>query len=132
VTEFVWPVRVYYEDTDAGGVVYHTAYLQFMERARTEWLRQLGISHARLLQEENLLFAVVNLEVQYLKPARLDELLQIACAASINGGASADFEQVIRNAGGDALVRGKVRIACLDATQMRPRRLPQQLREEWG
>jgi acyl-CoA thioester hydrolase len=132
VTEFVWPVRVYYEDTDAGGVVYHTAYLQFMERARTEWLRQLGFSHARLLQEENLLFAVVSLEVQYRRPARLDELLQIACAAKVNGGASVDFEQVIRNESGEVLVQGSVRIACLEATRMRPRRIPQRLRKEWS
>src|SRR3990172_11567890 len=75
--EFTWSVRVYYEDTDAGGVVYHTGYLRFMERARTEWLRRLGHSQHDLRAREGLLFAVNRITINYRKPARIDELLEV-------------------------------------------------------
>ena len=72
---FFWPIRVYYEETDAGGVVYHSRYLHFMERARTEWLRQWGFNQERLCRERGLLFAVMKMEIQFLAPARLDDTL---------------------------------------------------------
>jgi acyl-CoA thioester hydrolase len=133
VTSFDWPVRVYYEDTDAGGVVYHTSYIRFLERARTEWLRNRGYSQARLIEEMGLLFSVVSLEVQYRLPARLDDLLLVRSSAQDGGGASVRFEQVIyRGTEGQELVRGKVVVACLDAGTFRPKRMPATLREEFA
>jgi YbgC/YbaW family acyl-CoA thioester hydrolase len=82
-----WPVRVYYEDTDAGGVVYHAGYLRFLERARTEWLRTLGYSQVRLKQEESLVFTVVGMTLDFLKPARLDDLLRVRSQVRLAGGA---------------------------------------------
>lgn len=121
--EHRWPVRVYYEDTDAGGVVYHTGYIQYFERARTEWLRALGYSQQRLVQEENVLFTVVDLAIQYRRPARLDDLLEIVSRAEA-GGASVLFSQAAHGAGGELLVEGQVRVACVDAKTFRPQRLP--------
>ena len=133
MSSFEWPVRVYYEDTDAGGVVYHTSYIRFLERARTEWLRNLGYSQARLIEEMGLLFSVVNLEIHYRLPARLDDLLLIRSEVQDGGGASVNFEQVIlRGEERQELLRGKVVVACLDAKTFRPRRLPTTLREEFN
>ena len=132
MSSFVWPVRVYYEDTDAGGVVYHTSYIRFLERARTEWLRSLGYSQARLIEEMGLLFSVVSLEIQYRLPARLDDLLLVRSEVQPGGGASVNFEQVIhRGEERQELVWGKVVVACLDATTFKPKRLPDTLREEF-
>jgi len=131
VNRFDWPVRVYYEDTDAGGVVYHTSYIRFLERARTEWLRSRGYSQARLVEEMGLLFSVVNLEIRYRLPARLDDMLLVRSDVQAGGGASVHFEQVIhRGEEGQELLRGKVVVACLDAKTFRPRRLPNTIREE--
>jgi acyl-CoA thioester hydrolase len=131
VNSFDWPVRVYYEDTDAGGVVYHTSYIRFLERARTEWLRSLGYSQARLVEEMGLLFSVVSLEMKYLLPARLDDLLLVRSGVEVGGGASVNFEQVTLR-GEQELVRGKVVVACLDATTFKPRRLPVSMREDFN
>jgi acyl-CoA thioester hydrolase len=129
---FDWPVRVYYEDTDAGGVVYHTSYIRYMERARTEWLRSLGFSQARLAEEMGLLFSIVSLEIRYLSPARLDDLLTVHSGITAGGGASVLFDQVIRGGESQELLRGKVLVACLDARTFKPRRLPDSLREEFA
>jgi acyl-CoA thioester hydrolase len=118
------PVRVYYEDTDAGGVVYHTGYIRFFERARTEWLRALGYSQQQLAEEAGVLFSVVELTVRYLRPARLDDLLEVVARAGIAGGASLAFEQEVRNAAGELLAQGQVRVACVAIDSMKPRRLP--------
>lgn len=123
MSHFGWPVRVYYEDTDAGGVVYHTGYIRYFERARTEWLRALGYSQKQLAEEEGVLFTVVDLAIQYRKPARLDDLLEVRSAARV-GGASVDFSQQVLAADGAVLAAGEVRVACVDARSMRPRRLP--------
>ncbi|HGX92774.1 MAG TPA: YbgC/FadM family acyl-CoA thioesterase, partial [Candidatus Tenderia sp.] len=77
---FSWPVRVYYEDTDAGGVVYHASYLCFLERARTEWLRSLGLEQDVLRQRDNILFAVRHIDIAYLKPARFNDQLDVTAA----------------------------------------------------
>jgi acyl-CoA thioester hydrolase len=122
-----WPVRVYYEDTDAGGVVYHAGYLRYLERARTEWLRELGYSQARLKQEESLLFTVVGMTLDFLKPARLDDLLRVHSSVRLAGGASVEFEQeILRDS--ERILAASVRVACLDAASFRPRRLPAMLR----
>jgi acyl-CoA thioester hydrolase len=132
VRSFDWPVRVYYEDTDAGGVVYHTSYIRFLERARTEWLRSRGFSQARLIEEMGLLFSVVSLDLKYGLPARLDDLLLVRSEVQDGGGASVQFEQVIhRGEEQQEIVRGTVLVACLDAATFRPRRMPATLREEF-
>ena len=118
-----WPVRVYYEDTDAGGVVYHASYLCYLERARTEWLRALGFSQVRLKQEESLVFTVVAMTLDFLKPARLDDLLDVRSTVRLAGGASVEFEQEILR-GSERILAATVRVACLDAGSFRPRRLP--------
>ncbi|MEO8306810.1 MAG: tol-pal system-associated acyl-CoA thioesterase [Pseudomonadota bacterium] len=128
---FEWPVRVYYEDTDAGGVVYHTSYIRFLERARTEWLRSIGYSQARLANDMGLVFTVVSLDIKYLLPARLDDMLLIRSDIEAGGGASMNFDQAIHR-GEQQLVRGKVIVACLDATTFKPRRLPAAMREDFN
>ncbi len=125
---FFWPARVYWEDTDGGGIVYYANYLRFLERARTEWLRQLGHSQQRLAREEGILFTVVSLEIEYRAPARLDDELEISCEPRPQGPASLHFAQCIyRRAAGaerELLAEASVRVACLDARTLRPRRLP--------
>lgn len=152
MSRFGWPARVYWEDTDAGGIVYYANYLRFLERARTEWLRAQGISQQLLVQEQNVLFTVIGLQVHYHQPARLDDLLWVDCDTRRDGGASIAFEQQIWRqsptvadarpptaayadatdtaAAADAaprtlLLTASVRAACLDARTMKPRRLPE-------
>jgi acyl-CoA thioester hydrolase len=131
-SEFVWPVRVYYEDTDSGGVVYHTNYLKFMERARTEWLRSLGYEQDRLLKEHNVLFAVRSARVEFLRPACFNDRLLVSARLMRVGGASLDFEQTVRRDGAqpETLCTGHVRIACLAADHLRPCPLPARLAAE--
>jgi acyl-CoA thioester hydrolase len=126
VSEFSWPLRVYYEDTDAGGVVYHAGYVRFFERGRTEWLRSLGYSQARLTADAGVLFSVVNLEIHFQKPARLDDELQVITRAQLAGGASVRFEQAVRR-DGEQLAHGTVLVACVDAHSFKPKRLPAEL-----
>lgn len=134
MTAFDWPVRVYYEDTDAGGVVYHANYLRFFERARTEWLRQLGYSQAQMALEQQVLFTVVSLETQFHSPARLDDALRVRSTATLAGGASVLFaQQLWRDAGTPLLLASaSVRVACLQPDTFRPRRLPDALRKEFS
>ena len=130
---FVWPVRVYYEDTDSGGVVYYANYLRFMERARSEWLRSLGVEQDQLIEQDGILFAVRHVEIDYLKPARFNDLLEVASRVIEQGRASLSFEQIITRleAGTKTeLCRGKVKIVCLDAGAFRPHPLPEFLRME--
>ncbi len=125
--EFLWRARVYWEDTDGGGVVYYANYLKFMERARTEWLRSLGHSQAELAEQFGFVFAVVEVRVNYRKPARLDDELTISCVPVPEGRASIRFRQTIikTNEQGDStLADGEVRVACVDAKTFRPRALP--------
>jgi acyl-CoA thioester hydrolase len=122
---FQWPVRVYFEDTDAGGVVYHATYLHFLERARTEWLRALGFEQDRLRAEQGVLFVVRRLAIDYLRSARFNEQLTVTASLSGRGPASFDFAQSVLN-GADASVccRATVNVACVDAERMRPTRIP--------
>lgn len=112
-------IRVYYEDTDAGGVVYYANYLKYFERARTEWLRHRGIDQSRLAQTEGRVFVVKDVEIQYRKPARLDDELTIHTKVSHHGRASIRFEQ--RALCGERLLcEAQVTVCCVDATRFRP------------
>ena len=123
---FTLPIRIYWEDTDAGGIVYYANYLKFMERARTEWLRALGVEQEPLRLEQGLMFVVVHADVQFKKPARYGDMLQVSCALKERSRVSMTFEQIVRRAGSnDVLVSGEVKIACLDAIKLKPRGLPE-------
>ena len=126
VTGFKWPVRVYYEDTDSGGVVYYANYLRFLERAMTEWMRALGFEQDTLLDRDGILFAVRSASLEFLKPARFNDLLSVSCNVVKYGRASLTFEQLIARdgAGQDPLCSGQVRSACVDASSFRPRAIP--------
>lgn len=127
---FLFPVRVYYEDTDAGGVVFYANYLKFMERARTEWLRHLGFEQHRLASEDDAVFAVVKVTLNYRKPARLDDLLEVGARVTETGRSSLVFEQFIRRvADGALLCDGEVRVACLTASTFKPRSIPDSIRK---
>ena len=129
---FSWPVRVYWEDTDAGGVVYHAAYLRFLERARTEWLRACGLEQARVREEHGILFVVAEMQVKFLAPARLDDVLHADITAFTRRSASMRFAQcILRPADGALLIEADVRAACIDAASYRPRRIPDSLLSEF-
>ncbi len=126
---FVWPVRVYYEDTDAGGVVYHAAYLRFMERARSEWLRHHGWTVERLRLEFGLLIVVARIEVEFLVPVRHDEALEVSAAPGARGRSWLDVAQEVRRAGGDVAARGRVRLVAVSENRFRPVPFPSVLDE---
>jgi acyl-CoA thioester hydrolase len=129
---FAWPARIYWEDTDAGGVVYYANYLKFMERARTEWLRSIGIEQGELVKTQGLVFAVVHVEASYRRPARYDDLLQVTCGVKEHTRTSVTFAQEIfrGRVGGELLLSGTIRVACLDAATFRPRPIPDFLLKE--
>jgi acyl-CoA thioester hydrolase len=120
---FSFPIRVYWEDTDGGGVVYHANYLRFLERARTEWVREQGIEQHRLREDEDLVMAVREMQIDFLKPARLDDLLQVGVALIERRRASFRVRQELFR-GDECLLRADVRIACLQASSFLPRALP--------
>lgn len=129
---FQWPVRVYYEDTDAQGVVYYANYFRFMERARTEWLRALGVNQERMLNEDRRMFVVTRTELDFVVPARFnDELIVTAQLAGLSR-ATFDIEQVIYRDGfgGTICCRGGCRAALLNADTLKPQRVPASLFEE--
>ncbi|WP_455198081.1 tol-pal system-associated acyl-CoA thioesterase [Kaarinaea lacus] len=153
--EFRWPVRVYYEDTDNGGVVYYANYLKFMERARTEWLRSLGLEQDKLIKEQGVIFAVRSAQVDYLRPARFNQMLSVSAEVIETGKASMTFNQEVSvintisvsnnnmmeetvtkgmegdpATAGELLCRGQIRIACLDAETMKPCAIPELVLEE--
>ncbi|BEN33922.1 acyl-CoA thioesterase [Serratia marcescens] len=129
-TLFRWPVRVYYEDTDASGVVYHARYVAFFERARTEMLRQHNFHQQQLLSEQ-VAFVVRRMTVDYLAPARLDEQLEVQSEITCLRGASLTFAQRIVNSDGALLSQADVLIACIDPHQMKPRALPKSIIAEF-
>jgi acyl-CoA thioester hydrolase len=126
VTPFTVPVRVYYEDTDAGGVVYYANYLKFLERARTEFMRALGYDLRELAADPGILFVVAGVEVEYRRPARHDDLLAVSVAIAERGRAGLTFAQQVRR-GAELLVEAKVRVACVDAATFKPKPLPEQI-----
>ena len=125
--EFVWPVRVYWEDTDAGGIVFYANYLKFFERARAEWLRSRGISQAQLRETTGGIFVVSDTQVRYLNPARLDDELLVTAQALEIGRASLTIRQrAVRHTAGRPLLlcEGSIRIGWVDAASHRPARIP--------
>ena len=128
---FSLPVRVYYQDTDAGGVVYHSTYLNFMERARYEWLRALGFNVHAMVEVHNILFMVRSLEVEYLKPAILDNLLHVSVAVTEVGRSRiALFQEIICNH--VKLVSATIQVVCVGVDTLKPVRIPAPLREKIG
>ena len=122
--DFDWPVRVYWEDTDAGGIVYHASYLRFLERGRSEWLRARGVDQAALRERERLQFAVVDMQIEWKRAARFDDELVVVTTLGESRGASFSFAQRIVR-GVELIVAATVRAAALDSDTLKPRRLPQ-------
>jgi acyl-CoA thioester hydrolase len=130
-TSFHFPVRVYWEDTDAGGIVFYANYLKYFERARTEWLRSLGVEQQALKQAHRLVFVVTHANLRYLRPARLDDLLQVSVVVQACGRASITLAQQA-HCGSTLLVESTVRLGCVDAGTFRPQRVPNHLLEAIG
>lgn len=122
--------RIYYEDTDAGGVVYYANYLRFLERARTEVLRDLGFEQAQLLRENRIAFAVRSLSVDYLKPARLDDLIEVTSSIGKLGRAQMLFQQQIARQG-EILLDAQVRVACIDPVHGKAVAMPKEIHEKF-
>ena len=121
---FVWPIRVYYEDTDAAGIVYYANYLRFMERARTEWLRVLGYEQDALMRDFDLAFVVTRSDVRYIEAARFNEELTVMTALERLRAVSFDVAQEVDNAAGHTICRGRISLACVEAKTLRPARIP--------
>ena len=130
--EFSWPVRVYYEDTDAGGVVYYANYLKYLERARTEYLRSLSIEQDELERKENIIFAVHSMTVEYLKPAFFNELLDVSAIIAELRKASVCFQQTVSNQQHDILCRAQVKVACINSKTLKPVSIPEFITKELG
>ena len=128
--EFTLQVRVYYEDTDAGGVVYHSNYLNFMERARTEWLRHIGFEQHTLIEQDRILFAVRKVSIDYHKPALFNELLDVKTHVADQRNASLVFEQIIFNQSEEIICKAEIKIACLNCKTMKPETIPETIISE--
>jgi len=121
---FLWPIRVYYEDTDAGGVVYHSNYLKFMERARSEWLRSLGVEQDELRDQDGVIFAILSAQINYLLPAKFNDELQVSSKVIKKGKASIALEQdILRES--VVLCKGMIKVATLDGKSFRPKAMPE-------
>jgi acyl-CoA thioester hydrolase len=125
---FSWPVRVYYEDTDAGGVVYYANYLKFFERARTEWLRSVGLNQDKLAQEQGLIFVVRRATLDFAAPARLDDLLEVTVEPMKLARVYLELAQQAR-CGTRVLARAELKVACLDRSNFKPVAIPKFLHE---
>ncbi len=125
---FAWPVRVYYEDTDAGGVVYYANYLKFFERARTEWLRGLGLNQDKLAQREGLIFVVRRALLDFARPARLDDMLEVTVEPLKIAHVYVKLAQEA-SCGTQVLARAEIKMACLNMRNFKPVAIPQSLRE---
>ena len=122
---FVWKVRVYWEDTDAGGVVYHSRYLNFFERARTEWLRSLGVDQSKLAEEENVLFAIRHMDIDFEQAARLDDELDVTVHSVETSGVRMNFRQdMTRRSDQQQVASAKLTAVCLKADSFKPTRMP--------
>ena len=128
--EFSLPLRVYIEDTDAGGIVYYVNYLKFMERARTEFMRDLGFGKDYIFNHD-LMFVVRDAAIRYLAPAQLDDELEATARITALGGASITFAQSVRREGQD-LASGELTIACVDRSGVKPRRIPKDMKDRLG
>lgn len=123
---FAFPVRVYFENTDAGGVVYHSEYLKFLERARTEWLRKLGFTHQLLAKKHGVIFVASGIAADFVRPAKLDDSLAVGVQVESMGKVRVIFHQEIRK-DDDVLVRARVTIACVSADGFKPVPIPEEL-----
>lgn len=128
--QFTWPIRIYYESTDAGGVVYHSEYLKFYERARTEWLRSLGFEQASLRTEDGVLFVVRGMQIKYVQPARFDELLEVRSRLVELGRSRFVFDQALLR-GEETLNQAKVEVVCVADTNFKPTSLPANIRQKF-
>lgn len=128
---YTLPVRVYFQDTDAGGVVYHASYVNFLERARTEWMRDFyGYNNARLMQELGVVFVVRSLKLDYLKPALLDDLLQVSAALKDVGRSRVTLLQNILR-GVDVMLEAEIHLVCVSMADFKPVSVPDVLRQQW-
>jgi len=126
---YSFPARVYFENTDAGGVVYHAEYLKFLERARTEWLRHLGFDHQALARTHRIVFVVTQAVVDFVKPARLDDLVAVSVQLESLGKVRCVFAQEIRRED-EVLVRAKITVACVTGEHFKPSEIPEALRRK--
>jgi acyl-CoA thioester hydrolase len=126
---FAFPQRVYYEDTDAGGVVYHARYIHFLERARTEWLRYLGFNNGELTRKHKMLWVVSEITISYVKPARIDDALEVTVAIETMGRVRCIFHQEIRR-GEEILVKARVTVASVSADNFKPLEIPAELKRK--
>lgn len=126
---FLWPIRVYFEDTDAAGIVYHANYLRFMERARTEWLRALGFEQDALVREHGVVFVITASTLAFKRAARFNDELVVRSRLERLRGASIEFEQTITDSVGSTLCRARNVLACVSRTGLQPRRIPAHMME---
>ena len=129
MTQFTWPIRVYYEDTDSGGVVYHSNYLNFMERARTEWLRALGFEQTQLKDQHCLIILIHSLSMKFRKPAYFNDMLAVRCELSKIGRSSLIMQQSISR-DGLVLIEAQVKAAFVDAVSFKPIGVPSEMRHK--
>jgi acyl-CoA thioester hydrolase len=122
-TVFTWTIRVYYEDTDAGGIVFYANYLKFFERARTEWLRALGVHQQELIEQHGAMFVVKNASIDYHAPAKLDDVITLTLSIEKLGRASVQFVQQASR-GPALLASARVKVGCIDRAALKPRPLP--------
>lgn len=128
---FSLPVRVYFQDTDAGGVVYHGSYVNFLERARTEWLRDIcGFSNGALMKEFGAVFVVREMKIEYLKPALLDDMLAVTAQVATLGRSSVKLVQTVQR-GAEVLTQAEVHLVCVSLANFKPISVPEVLREKW-
>jgi acyl-CoA thioester hydrolase len=127
---FTYPVTIFWEDTDAGGIVYYANYLKFLERCRTQWLKALGVDQVRLRAERSLQFVVVSVSVDFLRPAILNDEVIVTAELGKLTGATIEFKQAVSR-GAERLIDAMVRVACLDSGSLRPRPIPKDLFTEW-
>ena len=126
---YSFPVRVYFENTDAGGVVYHGEYLKFLERARTEWLRHLGFDHQALARNHKVVFVVFSMALEFLKPARLDDVVAVSVQLESLGKVRCVFAQEIKRED-EVLVKARVTVACVTGDAFKPVEIPEPLRKK--
>ncbi len=126
---FAFPQRVYFEDTDAGGVVYHARYIHFLERARTEWLRYLGFTNGELNRRHKMLWVVSEITINYVKPAKLDDALEVTVAVENLGRVRCSFHQEVRR-GEEVLAKARVSVACVSADNFKPIEIPADVRKK--
>ena len=126
---FKWSVRIYFEDTDSGGVVYHSNYLKFMERARTEWLRSLHLNQADLKKKDKIMFVVANVNIDYKKAARFNDELDIETSINKIGASRVDLTQnIMKNS--ELYTSAKVSIACIHSETFKPQRIPKLIKQQ--